>query len=233
MVKDEDFTIEICSDKRIFNKVGIFFDGSCAPENNLGNNMGYGFMVMGDGEIVAKGWGYTLASKDPNSSNNKAEWKAAQCALKLFLDLNIEAKLIGIRGDSNLVTGQMAGAYRIKKGNIYEDVATETMDKYKWLIQKCNVSHIYRNQNAICDALSTTYIKYLEEKGFSIKKEKVEKKKKRGGNAIYLDTVIDFGKYKGQGMTLGEIKSLYPEYVSFLRQFTTIPLVFKNKPTEQ
>lgn len=246
-IKKEDFFVGIFTNDRDFTTVKIFFDGSCGPENKSGNNMGYGWYIEGDGEPVAEGWGYTLSEHDSKSSNNKAEWRAVQCGLRLFDELNISCESLKILGDSNMVVSQMNRLWAIKEFGVYRDVALETMDKYKYLIKKASIRHIYRDKNKICDELSNRYIEYLNKNGFNLKVRGVKPKKdsqkkreqarrkeiKKKERVIYLDTIINFGKYKDQNMTLGEIKSLYPEYVKWLIENTTLDIKLEDEKSKK
>lgn len=244
VVKKEDFFGSVFTNERDFTTVKIYFDGSCGPVNTQGNNMGYGWYLEGDGEPLAEGWGYTLPEVDPKSSNNKAEWKAAQCGLRMYSELNITCEVLKIRGDSNMVISQLRGDWRIKEFGAYRDIAIQTIETYKYLINKASIYHIYRDRNKICDELSNRYIEYLNNNGYDLKvrgekpksesqksREKSKRKelKNKKEKVLYLDSLITFGKYKEDKLTLGEINIMNPDYVKWMRDNTDIIIKFESE----
>jgi ribonuclease HI len=150
-----------------------FFDGCCEPKNP-GGNMGYGSIVIIDGEIVLEWSGFDPAMQ--GNTNNIAEYKSLEKILDYLLENDLTGENILIKGDSQLTVKQMNGEYGINAGGyvpfakrcLLKKARFKKLPKFEW---------IPRHLNEDADKLS-----------------KSELIKQTG----YDENVLQFGKYKGK-----------------------------------
>lgn len=161
MEKEQFFQDIYFSKGSKFKHIRIEFDGSCGPDNPLGN-MGYGYAIfdVGSESLLAEGWGYTLYDGSEGTSNNLAEWTAIAKGLELLYECGFIYDQLSIFGDSMLVIRQMLGQWRVK-GGMYAHMALYVLDQFGEDIKKAEVYHKRRDYNEYCDALSNKYIDHL------------------------------------------------------------------------
>lgn len=146
----------------IMTNFEIFFDGACNP-TNPGGHMGYGYIIYKEGDFIDNGSFYE--EKNPNNTNNVAEYKACLEAFHRLIfyieEENISNFSATFFGDSKLVIEQMSGRWGIKKGQ-YKEFAL----KLKSLIQgyDFDFTWIPREQNTEADELS---VRELELRGIN------------------------------------------------------------------
>jgi ribonuclease HI len=129
-----------------------WFDGACGPVNP-GGTATYGIMIKAqDGTILV--WEHGLVGKGSTMSNNVAEYAGVLQVLK-YLSPRPPGR-VTVHGDSNLVTNQLNGKWRIRKG-LYLSIAIEAKEllaRLKGLGWQITCCWIPRAQNEECDALS-------------------------------------------------------------------------------
>lgn len=138
--------------------------------------MGYGYSISDKdtGNLLAHGWGYTLAQGKP-TSNNLAEWRALVKGLELLLETGIEYKQLFIYGDSSLVINQTRGRWKVKEGT-YAPEATSALKRFSNVFKAATIGWVRREDNKYCDMLSNKYIDHLmREYGFDTGGEFVKK----------------------------------------------------------
>lgn len=150
---------EVFNFSKEFEEITVMFDGSCQPRNPNGD-MGFGWCIYGDGEIIAEGWGYELYNGVKTTTNNIAEWIALHNGLKLLETMCIGYKKLYIKGDSKLVINQASGYWKINSHGAYYPYAKECMREYKDILKEAKLSHVYREQNEYCDDLSNRFVCY-------------------------------------------------------------------------
>lgn len=98
------------------------FDGlfRVAPENlNLGDNAGfmcYGWVILRDGIVVARGHGGYARCRD--ASSNVAEYLALIEGLEALLDMQADLTPVEIRGDAKSIINQMEGNASVTANSI-------------------------------------------------------------------------------------------------------------------
>jgi len=129
-------------------RVVLYTDG--ASKGNPGP-AGAAFVLFGDDGDVLLERGDFIG----RATSNVAEY----CALKAGLEcaLEVGAQEIMVRSDSELMTRQLTGRYRVKHPRLrplYAEV-TELLERFKtW-----RVAHVPRERNARADALATAAVK--------------------------------------------------------------------------
>jgi ribonuclease HI len=134
------------------NEYLAWFDGACEPVNP-GGTASFGVVVKDDdGIVLLKEHG--LVGNGKAMSNNVAEYAGVLRILK-YLSSRPPGR-VTIHGDSNLVTNQLSGKWRVRKG-LYLSIAIETKELLAYLRGlgwQINFRWIPREQNEECDALS-------------------------------------------------------------------------------
>ena len=109
-----------------------------------------GALIKVNGETT---WSYSAAEpKNPNNSNNVAEYKAFIELLKSLKNLGYQDRQVIVNGDSMLVVQQMNGNWRIKEGR-YRPYALEAL-KLVGEFTNLIIRHVYREKNQEADDLS-------------------------------------------------------------------------------
>lgn len=130
------------------NKLKLYFDGSCAPQNP-GGIAGYGWRIVTmDGNEVDKDCGEVC--RGSGATNNIAEWGAVTNGLRYLKEKKWSGEL-EILGDSQLVIKQLLGEYKVKKDTLipYYKECMEILKNFQW-----KAIWIPREQNEECDRLS-------------------------------------------------------------------------------
>lgn len=92
----------------------------------------------------------TLGRFIGRATNNVAEYRALITGLEKALELG--AKRISIRGDSELIVRQMLGQYRVKNPDLKE-LYNEAQALYRQF-EHAKIEHNYREKNALADKLA-------------------------------------------------------------------------------
>ncbi len=92
----------------------------------------------------------TLGRAIGRATNNVAEYRALIAAMEKALELG--AKRIIIRGDSELIIKQMRGEYRVKNADLRE-LYTEAQRLYRQFTQ-AKIEHNLRHKNELADKLA-------------------------------------------------------------------------------
>ena len=115
------------------------------------------WMLYVDGSSNNKGSGVEVILEDINkvsikqflrfmfkTSNNQAKYEALIADLKLAEELGVQ--WLVIKGDSQLVIGQVKGEFQAKKSQLqkYHAQVKEIM----WEFEECTMEYIPRNQNS-------------------------------------------------------------------------------------
>lgn len=219
---------EFFSDKKVYDSITLYFDGSCAPKNPNGN-LGYGFAIYdANKKKILEGWGYRLRSPKENTSNNQAEWIALGLGLRVLLESGIEYRNLWIKGDSNHVINQASGNWKIKGEGIYKEDALSVLSEIitPYIDKSTKFSFISRSLNSRCDQLSKYYIDFLARRGVDISINKEDKWYNMQKRTIPSSGILPFGKYKGY--SIKEIKKVDAQYVAWLKAQDNI--VFTPKP---
>lgn len=138
--------------ERIKKKVICFFDGACEPRNP-GGNMGYGVVVVIDGEVSFKYSGYSPANHA--NSNNVAEYKAFEFLLDHLIQEKLLEEDIEINGDSMLVVMQMNGEWKMKGGRYMKHaISCKQKLSLHFHSTQLRIKWVGRNNNALADDLS-------------------------------------------------------------------------------
>jgi ribonuclease HI len=138
----------------------VYFDGACGPVNP-GSPMGFGATIDLNGQRLTQVVGHVPA--DGDNSNNVAEYLGFTAAVQKLIIFTQAAQAEGSEaisvkfiGDSNMVIQQMAGKWKVKKGNKY----TQYAEKARTLLEvlrktaKLEFEWIDRNNNKEADKLS-------------------------------------------------------------------------------
>jgi ribonuclease HI len=130
----------------------IFIDGACS--GNPGE-AGIGIVINSDGKTVKK-----ISKAIGQATNNIAEYSALIYALQEALLL--KSKKLRIFTDSELLYRQVAGAYKVKNGNLkfLYDQVQNLMRAFDRVI----IDHVYREQNKEADRLATESLKKKQAK---------------------------------------------------------------------
>jgi len=131
-----------------------YFDGACEPINP-GGTASYGAVIYEDDEKV---WECSeIYGTGKLMSNNVAEYAALIAVLEWFIEHDLCALEIIVRGDSKLVIEQMFGSWKIKSG-LYTELAhkaRELLTKFA----KIQGEWIPRDRNEVADRLSKEALK--------------------------------------------------------------------------
>ena len=92
----------------------------------------------------------TLGRFIGRATNNVAEYKALIAGLEKALELG--AKKIQVRGDSELIVRQMRGEYRVKNADLRE-LYDEAQHLYHQF-HEAKIEHNYRDKNTLADKLA-------------------------------------------------------------------------------
>ena len=125
------------------NGVILYCDG--ASRGNPGPSS-YGYVVVSfEGEVLAKG-----CARIGITTNNVAEYQALVHGLKRCLDLG--AREITIRSDSELMVRQLNGQYKVRAEQLKDlfKAAKTMLARFT----KTHVAHVRREQNTVADALA-------------------------------------------------------------------------------
>jgi len=128
-------------------KFFLYTDG--AARGNPGPAGAGAFICMGDGKAVAE-----IAEYLGETTNNVAEYKGLLFGLEKLIELG--ARDVEIRADSELMVRQLNGQYKVKHPNLiplYRE-ALELLRK----IPSFKIIHVRREQNKEADRLSNEAI---------------------------------------------------------------------------
>lgn len=158
------------------DKLDLYFDGSCGPDNP-GGIAGYAWRILGpDKKVVAEDAGEVC--RGPTATNNIGEWGAVQKGLEFLKGQGWKGEL-NIRGDSQLVIYQLLGKYKCRKDTLipYYDSCKILLGDMKW-----DAHWIPREQNDECDKMS----KYAYSDGSrkSYRRSKRSGSKDHGGSEV-------------------------------------------------
>lgn len=120
----------------------VYTDGACS--GNPGP-MGIGVVIFNDGQEIFK-----ISKNIGEGTNNIAEYSAVIEGVKKAIDLG--AKGILVRSDSQLLVRQLNGQYRIKEPHLRElkrDLENLLAEEFE-----VNFEYIPREENKIADKLS-------------------------------------------------------------------------------
>lgn len=134
------------------NKYLAWFDGACGPINS-GGTATFGAMIKDKNSTVLLRE-HGLAGTGRAMSNNVAEYAGVLHVLR-YLACHPLGR-VTVRGDSNPVTNQLNGKWRVRKG-LYLAIAMEAKEllaRLKGLGWQISLRWIPREQNEECDALS-------------------------------------------------------------------------------
>lgn len=92
----------------------------------------------------------TLGRFIGRATNNVAEYRALITGLEKALELG--AKRICVRGDSELIVRQMLGQYRVKNADL-KDLYDEAQVLYRQF-EHARIEHNYRDKNTLADKLA-------------------------------------------------------------------------------
>lgn len=150
---------ETFTDDKVFKKLTIRFDGACVPVNPNGN-MGYGWAIFNDQEVVAHGWGHLYQAGKWQTSNNIAEWVSLYFGVQYLLDSEINCKQLEIIGDSMLIVNQANREWKVNKGKPYTYFANMYFSLSCMLPSKTTIKWERRDNNEYCDSLSNKFLEY-------------------------------------------------------------------------
>lgn len=131
------------------NRLIIYTDG-CSKGNP--GPAGIGVLVFQEN---ARSPLFVLSNKIGVTTNNQAEYKALIVALEYVV--NIGAKEVEIRSDSELIVNQMNGSYRVKNAELKP--LYMNAKKLAGLINNFSIRSIPREQNREADALANKALK--------------------------------------------------------------------------
>ena len=129
------------------------FDGACRGNPGL---CGAGYVIYKDDELLERH--SKFVSK--KNTNNYSEYSALLFGIERLVEL--EAKDVIVKGDSQLAINQLNGVYRVKSENILElyNKVVEMLKNF----DKYNFCHIKRDKNKLADQLANTAIdNYIKE----------------------------------------------------------------------
>jgi ribonuclease HI len=128
----------------------LHFDGSCYPRNP-GGAACYGFLVTRGGEVLGRGTG-VAAPPGPLATNNVAEYGGIVAGLEWLIAHGHAQDDIVIRGDSQLILGQLKGDARVKEPKLqpWSQRARALLGQLPHAI----LQQVPRAQNADADELS-------------------------------------------------------------------------------
>ncbi|HEX5038434.1 MAG TPA: ribonuclease HI family protein [bacterium] len=129
------------------SKYFLYTDG--AARGNPGPAGAGAFICTGDGKTVAE-----IAEYLGETTNNVAEYKGLIYGLEKLIELG--AKDVEIRADSELMVRQLNGQYKVKHPNLIP-LYREALDLLR-KIPSFKIMHIRREQNAEADRLSNEAI---------------------------------------------------------------------------
>lgn len=136
--------------------VSIWFDGGCKPHSPGGHGL-YGYVIEHGGDTLVEESGHL--EKDPDMTNNVAEYTALVEAIAHLQELSIDPNHIHIHGDSELVINQVKGEYNIYSPRLrplYVTIQTlldelDAQIQFQWVPREHNeradelASQAYRN----------------------------------------------------------------------------------------
>jgi ribonuclease HI len=131
------------------NRLVIFTDG-CSKGNP--GPAGIGFVVYQDDNLHPV---LTFSDYIGVATNNQAEYKALIAALEYAL--NLQAGIVEIRSDSELIVNQMNGAYRVRKAELKP--LYEKAKSLSGLISDFGIRYVPREKNRGADALANKGLK--------------------------------------------------------------------------
>jgi len=142
----DDTTIGFVDNKSTYvgvpNEVIVYTDGG--SRGNPGPSAS-GFVIYGrDGELLFEGGKYLGIT-----TNNQAEYQAVRLGLEKALELR--ARVVSFRLDSQLVANQLTGVYQIKNRDLWpiHESIKELITKFK----KVTFTHVRREFNREADAM--------------------------------------------------------------------------------
>ena len=122
----------------------IFFDGACWNHPDHIHKMGIGVAVFLD-EIYEEDLSRAIHLEDPKGSSNHAEWGGAVEAMRIAADLVKEGYSIKIFSDSQIISNQFNGNFRMNKPEFldYCRIAKHYADKagvtsIEWIKRELN-----------------------------------------------------------------------------------------------
>jgi ribonuclease HI len=130
-----------------FPRLAVFSDG--AARGNPGPAGAGAVLVAPDGTVIEE-----LGKYLGTNTNNYAEYTGLILGLRRALELG--AREVDVRADSELMVKQLQGKYRVKAPNLqplYEE-AVALLRKF----DRVTVAHVYREQNKLADEMSNRAI---------------------------------------------------------------------------
>jgi ribonuclease HI len=131
------------------DKLDLYFDGSCGP-NNPGGTAGYAWRLVDPdtGKVLAQDCGEVC--RGPTATNNIGEWGAVKAGLEHLAEKGWKGEL-NIRGDSQLVIYQLIGKYKCRKDTLipFYEACMLILGDMQW-----DAHWIPREQNDECDRMS-------------------------------------------------------------------------------
>lgn len=131
------------------DKLDLYFDGSCGP-NNPGGTAGYAWRLVhpDTGVVLAQDCGEVC--RGPAATNNVGEWGAVKAGLEYLVAQGWKGEL-NIRGDSQLVIYQLIGRYKCRKDTLipFYEACMLILKDMEW-----DAHWIPREQNDECDRMS-------------------------------------------------------------------------------
>jgi len=131
-----------------YQSVIVYCDG--ASSGNPGP-AGIGVVVTAPDGTELRSWGAPVG----RATNNVAEYQALLAALRSALE--VEARRVEVRSDSELLVRQINGEYRVKNPALKElhEEATELLGRF----EKWEARHVSREQNAKADKIAKAAVK--------------------------------------------------------------------------
>lgn len=122
----------------------VFTDG--ASRGNPGP-ASYGFVVIKDGEVIQKQGKYIGFN-----TNNVAEYTAVLKALAWIKENLPQTKKIKFFMDSNLVSKQLSGKFKIKSPHLL--IIINKIWEFEKSFEVISFDHVYREENKLADSMA-------------------------------------------------------------------------------
>ncbi len=176
------------------------FDGlyrGAPADMKLGNNAGilcYGWVVIKDGAVIARGHGGYVRSRD--ASSNVAEYLALIEGLEAVLDMGVQSEWIIITGDAKSVIEQMEGNAAVSASSIRP--LYRRARKLVTQLTRAYWSWTPRRNNHEADALTRRALRQLRAnpKHYEAALQALSKGKRKGRASNQLTPVLDLRLYQ-------------------------------------